>query len=298
MGWPADNSPKTVRIYPGWGAAHAAEALAEAAGIGAWRVRLAIWLQGAATRIQAGEYRIPARVSPWRLARIAAEGRGISHRITIPEGLRTDEVLALLAKRTSIPRPEWERALRALVGEETEGVLLPETYTYRWPPQPKALLRAMIEAQAKVLDELAGDDADARRRLRIIASLIEKETAVPEERPLVAAVIYNRLKRGMPLQLDPSVIYGIIRTRGRFDGNLTRRDLRTDTPWNTYTRRGLPPTPICNPSKASLMAAAHPADVDYLYFVADGTGGHRFARTLEEHERNVRRWIRIEHHRR
>ncbi|MDQ6973962.1 MAG: endolytic transglycosylase MltG, partial [Mariprofundaceae bacterium] len=167
----------------------------------------------------------------------------------------------------------------------------PETYTYRLPIQPKIILQSMLKGQTHILQSLPKEQ---REKIRIMASVIEKETALTQERPWVAAVIRNRLRFNMPLQMDPTVIYGIWKRDGVFSGNIHRKDLRTDTPWNSYTRKGLPPTPICNPSIASLHAAMHPADVNYLYFVANGTGGHAFAASLAEHQRNVRAWVRLE----
>lgn len=149
----------------------------------------------------------------------------------------------------------------------------------------------MVQAQEKVLKEIKPESV---QRLRIIASIIEKETSLDKERPLVSAAIHNRLDLGMRLQMDPTVIYGIWKRDGVFSGNIQRKDLKTDTPWNTYTRKGLPPTPICNPGAASLRAAANPADVSYVYFVADGSGGHAFASTLAEHQANVKKWVKLE----
>ncbi len=254
-------------------------------------------LMGQAGALQSGDYRFDAPAGMLEVLRRMARGDAILHRVTIPEGLRTDEVMRLLARRTGVPERAWREALAGLLhGRDAEGVLLPETYAYRRPARPKVLLARMMRAQNEVLQGLlpAWTDADG---LRVVASIVEKETRLPAERPLVAAVIRNRLKKHLPLQMDPTVIYGLWRVDGRFSGNLHRRDLRRDTPWNTYVHKGLPPTPICNPGRASLEAAAHPADVDYLYFVADGSGGHVFASTLAEHERHVRAWVRIERQR-
>ncbi|MDQ6966688.1 MAG: endolytic transglycosylase MltG, partial [Mariprofundaceae bacterium] len=212
----------------------------------------------------------------------------------IPEGLRSDEVLALLAGQTGTSPQQWQQVYQQLLGgKEGEGRLLPETYTYRKPVNPHAILLDMLKGQHDLMQRLVPTWLDAEK-LRIVASIIEKETAVDKERPLVAAVIRNRLAKRMALQMDPTVIYGLWRTDGTFSGNLHKGDLKRDTPWSSYTRKGLPPTPICNPGEASLKAAAQPADVDYLYFVADGSGGHAFASTLEEHNANVRQWIKIE----
>ncbi len=258
--------------------------------------RVAARLRGDAARLRHGYYRFAEPASMLEVLDRLVRGDVMRFSVTVPEGLRTEEVLALLAERTGVPLSRWRAAMRELAGQEIEGRLLPETYDYTLPLSPKALLERMMKAQRAVLESLSPDRRQWRR-LVIIASIIEKETGIDRERPLVSAVIHNRLKKRMRLQMDPTVIYGILRTEGGFSGNLRRRDLRTDTPWNTYTRYGLPPTPICNPGRASLEAAAHPADVDYLYFVADGTGGHVFASTRAEHERNVRAWVNIERRR-
>ncbi|MFQ5582107.1 MAG: endolytic transglycosylase MltG [Mariprofundaceae bacterium] len=260
--------------------------------------RMLARLTGKASALQSGYYYFEQPADMWQVLDRIHRGDVRQFHITVPEGLRTDEVLVLLAQQTGIAQSNWQEQMTALVGsEKREGYLLPETYTYEKPLRPRRLLAQMIESQQTLLAELTAGNAEDRvdiSRLRIIASIVEKETSVDAERPLIAAVIYNRLKRRMALQMDPTVIYGLWRTDGSFSGNIRKADLKRDTPWNTYTRKGLPPTPICNPGAASLRAAMNPADVDYLYFVADGSGGHAFAGTHAEHEANVRRWIRIE----
>ncbi|MBL4776033.1 MAG: endolytic transglycosylase MltG, partial [Mariprofundus sp.] len=213
--------------------------------------------------------------------------------VTVPEGLRTDEVLRLLAQRTSSHVNDWQAALKKLLPNEDEGRLLPETYQYNKPVQMAQMLKSMLDAQDEIMAELSSD-ANQIQRLRIMASIIEKETRMANERALVAAVIRNRLHKRMPLQMDPTVIYGLWKTTGSFSGNIHKKDLKTDTPWNTYTNRGLPPTAIGNPGEASLRAAAAPADSPFLFFVADGTGGHQFATTLADHQANVARWLKLE----
>ena len=257
---------------------------------------LVVRWQGVAAKLASGVYAFREPASLLQVIARFQQGDVAQFRVTIPEGLRNDEILLLLAERTGIALEQWQQALQRVLPAQEEGYLLPETYRYTRPLQPEALLRQMLVAQRMVLQQLTMEEA-MWPRLRIMASIIEKETAKAEERELVSAVIHNRLQRGMPLQMDPTVIYGIWKTTGQFSGNIRKQDLRHDTPWNTYTRRGLPPTPICNPGAASLRAAAHPADVDYLYFVADGSGGHAFAATNEAHARNVRRWLRIERQR-
>jgi len=205
-------------------------------------------------------------------------------------------VLQLLAEKTGTLLHDWQAAIKILLEEDPEGRLLPETYQYTRPIRITRMLKSMLDAQQKILAELSSDPA-VRNKIRIMASIIEKETMLARERPLVAAVIRNRLQKGMPLQMDPTVIYGIWKTTGSFSGNIHKKDLSADTPWSTYTRKGLPPTPICNPGEASLRAAAAPADVPFLYFVADGSGGHQFAATLADHQANVARWVRMERQR-
>ncbi|OIO74989.1 MAG: ABC transporter substrate-binidng protein [Zetaproteobacteria bacterium CG1_02_53_45] len=258
--------------------------------------RLAVRLKGAGAGLRSGMYRFEQPANIHTIIERLESGDVMAFSVTLPEGLRTDEMLAILADKTGLGIEQWQQALKALLPGEVEGRLLPETYQYTKPVEPKRLLQSMIEAQKRLLEELS-KDVNRQDRLRIMASIIEKETMLDNERPLVAAAIRNRLQKGMPLQMDPTVIYGIWRSTGSFSGNIHKQDLSTDTLWNTYTRRGLPPTPIGNPGAASLRAAANPADVDYLYFVADGTGGHKFAATLVEHQANVQQWIKIEKHR-
>jgi len=260
----------------------------------AWLTRI----NGKAAQLKPGLYQLEGELNMFDVMDILTQGNVLQFKVTIPEGLRTDEMLALLSKKTDTPYQDWQKALKEIVGnQEYEGLFLPETYLYSKPIQAKAVLQQMYDARAKVEQTLAqekGWDKTQIKRNRIMASIVEKETALPKERVWVSAAIHNRLKKHMALQMDPTVIYGIYRTQGKFSGNIRRKDLKTDTPWNTYTNKGLPPTPICNPGAESLRAAAYPADVDYVYFVADGTGGHAFASTLAEHNANVRKWIRIE----
>lgn len=290
----APESAVEIEIPRGSSSARIAEVLAAHGVIDSpllFRIYLRLSGQGGALR--SGYYRFERPASLRQVIDRLVRGDVLAFQVTVPEGLRTDEVLELLARQTGVELAQWQKALHELLPDGGEGRLLPETYQYTKPVDPKSILAAMIRAQEKVLDSLSHDEAE-RQRLRIIASIIEKETALPEERPLVSAVIHNRLRRHMPLQMDPTVIYGIWKTTGSFSGNIRKADLLRDTPWNTYTRKGLPPTPIGNPGADSLRAAARPADSDALYFVADGKGGHVFASSLAEHQANVRRWVRIE----
>lgn len=180
-----------------------------------------------------------------------------------------------------------------------EGSLAPGNYDVDPGSERAALIVRMSEAQSKIMNDLwSGREKDlpyeTPEEAMIMASIIEKETSVPDERPLVASVFVNRLRESMPLQTDPTVIYGITKGGEVLDRSLRQSELRRDTPYNTYIHRGLPPTPIANPGRDSIMAALHPAETDYLFFVADGSGGHAFASTLAEHNRNVQRWREIE----
>jgi len=256
--------------------------------------RLLARISGDASHLKSGYYRFNGTASLPRVLERIQRGDTIFYHVTVPEGLRTDEILVLLAGKTGTSPDAWKGALEKLAGNgSAEGLLLPETYTYHKPVNPKEILASMMDGQKHVIKPLLPAWLDGKG-LRIVASIVEKETAIDEERPLIAAVIRNRLAKSMALQMDPTVIYGLYRMDGAFSGNLHKADMKRDTPWNTYTRKGLPPTPICNPGKASLWAAAHPAHVDYLYFVADGSGGHVFASSLKAHEKNVRQWMRIE----
>lgn len=258
-----------------------------------WLVRL----RGYSSDMTHGYYHFEGPANALTIMDRIHRGDVMHFQVTIPEGLRNEEIVRLLSEHTGLPSERWQQALLKVVPDGRDGYLLPETYRYEKPIEPESLLMQMRKAQEHLLRNIESD-VEKWDRLRVMASIIEKETALDSERPLIAAVIENRLRRGMPLQMDPTVIYGLLRTKGSFSGNLRKQDLLTDTPWNTYTRRGLPPTPICNPGSASLRAAAEPADVPFLYFVADGSGGHAFASSLEEHRRNVARWVSLERRRR
>jgi UPF0755 protein len=240
--------------------------------------------------LQAGEYAIPAGATPEAVMDLLESGRVLLHPVVVPEGLTVHEVYGLL------------RASEVLAGElpETppEGSLLPETHLVPRGEARAAVVERMRAGMRAALERLwTGRDPDLPLRspeeALALASIIEKETSRPEEYRLVAAVFVNRLRRGMKLQTDPTVIYALADGRGALGRELTRADLAVDHPYNTYLVDGLPPGPIANPGRAALAAAFDPAPVDYLYFVADGSGGHAFAATLEEHNRNVARWRKL-----
>ncbi len=248
-----------------------------------------LWLRlsGRADELRAGEYRFPAGASGAEVADTLLKGLTYKRRVTVPEGVTTDRALALVAEAAGL-----QGAAPAGVAE---GALLPETYQYEWGDGRAVLVARMQRAQLDLMNSLwpqraANLPLQSPEQALILASIVERETALAEERPRIAGVFLNRLRMGMRLQSDPTVEYGL-RLRGRPEGQpLTRDDLETDTPYNTYRIRGLPPAPIANPGRAAIAAVLQPAATNELYFVADGTGGHAFAVTLEEHNRNVARY--------
>jgi UPF0755 protein len=263
--------------------------------------RLALWRTGDARRLQAGEYRFDRPMTPIEVLGKIARGEVDLVQITFPEGLTIAEMATLYesngfgsaasfveASRDASAVHAVDRAARDL-----EGYLFPDTYAVPRRTDAARLVRAMTDRFLQVLTPELRQTAEARglsvRQLVTLASIVEKETARAEERPLVAAVYSNRLKMRMGLQCDPTVIYALL-VAGRYDGNLRRDDLLFDSPYNTYRYAGLPPGPIAAPGKGALEAAARPADVNYIYFVSRNDGSHEFARTLDEHNRNVHRW--------
>ncbi len=244
---------------------------------------------GAGRKIKPGEYEIPSRASALKILRILSLGDAVNHKLTIPEGWAVAQVLAKIKNNPMLsgdmpPIP-------------AEGTLLPDTYNLNRGDTRAELINKMVAAQSKVLDDLwlkrAADlPIKTKEEALVLASIVEKETGIAEERPKVAAVFVNRLREGMKLQSDPTIIYGI--TKGFPLGRKIMKDeITKDTPWNTYVINGLPPTPICNPGKEAIMAVLNPPKTKDLFFVADGTGGHVFAETYEEHERNVAKWREI-----
>ena len=243
------------------------------------------------TRLKAGEYEFPAQASTEQVLSIITSGRVKTYKLTVPEGWTTEMAVARITQND------------VLTGEITampvEGAIMPETYLFPRGRTRQKILDEMQAAQTKMLDELwskrsVSDTVKTKEQAVTLASIVEKETAIPEERPLIASVFHNRLKQGMRLQSDPTIIYGLVGGKGKLDRGLTKDDVDSDTAYNTYKIDGLPPGPIANPGRASLEAVLNPPDTGYLYFVADGSGGHAFAKTLEEHNANVAKWRAIE----
>lgn len=263
--------------------------------------RATLWLTGDARRLKAGEYRFDRAMSPREVVGKIARGEVDLVNVTFREGLTIAEMATLFESQGLGSADAFHAAAAdpALVRDldphatDLEGYLFPETYAVSRHVDAAQLVRAMVDRFNKVLSAELRDAAAARqmtvRQLVTLASIVEKETGATDERPTVAAVYANRLKIGMGLQCDPTVIYALQRA-GKFDGNLRRDDLAFDSPYNTYRYPGLPPGPIAAPGRGALEAAAHPAAVDYLYFVSRNDGTHAFAKTLDEHNRNVQKF--------
>ncbi len=281
-----------IMVPRGTGMSGIAARLAEAGVVDdALLLRAAARLSGRDRRLQAGEYRFPPHVTPAAALDMIANGQRLLHRITVPEGRTVREAWDLLAAEDKLegevpPVPD-------------EGKVLPETYFFERGENRAEIAKRMQDAMRRALDEIwakRADDLpfDSIEEAITLASIVEKETSVAAEYDVVAGVYVNRLRRGMPLQADPTVIYALTKGRSELGRPLSRRDLQVDDPYNTYRYPGLPPGPIALPGRAALAATVNPADTDYLYFVADGSGGHAFATTLDEHNRNVRNWRKVQ----
>lgn len=286
---------ETVMIEPGSGLIRIADVLEREGLVSDGRIfRAMVTLDGGQGDLRAGEYAIPENASMADIYDILREGETIHYPVTAAEGLTSAMIAAIVEAH-----PVLEGEIDAV---PAEGSLLPETYLVTRGTQREAVLQRMRDAQDRLIDEFWPERApdlpyDSVEEALILASIVEKETGVAAERPMVASVFVNRLHRGMRLQSDPTIIYGL--TRGEPLGRGIRRSELDGLAngYNTYQIDGLPPTPIANPGEASIRAVLNPPDTDYLYFVADGTGGHAFATSLAEHNRNVAAWRRIERQR-
>jgi UPF0755 protein len=257
-------------------------------------------LSGQSRQIRAGSYEINPGATPRSLLRMLVRGEETLKTISLPEGWNFSQVLAALQTAEQM-RPDTRgmsaEAIMEKIGKpgiHPEGRFFPDTYTYAKGSSDLAVLKRAARAMDKRLEAawaLRHPDTPLKTpdQALILASIVEKETGKPGDRPTIGGVFSNRLRIGMLLQTDPTVIYGM---GSAFDGNLRKRDLLTDTPYNTYTRGGLPPTPIAMPGRAALLAAVQPAKTDALYFVARGDGSSQFSATLDEHNRAVNKYIR------
>ena len=291
-----------VEIPQGTGAAGMARRLADAGVVrNETAFRVAVWLRSANRRLQAGEYRFDRPMTAAEVVDKIARGDVFLRAITFREGLTIRQMAALYDEKGFGPAADFVKAASNVErvqpfdpkARDLEGYLFPDTYTLPRRATAELLVERMVTQFDKALTAELRGRAAARgmsvRELVTLASIVEKETGKADERPLVAAVYANRLKIGMGLQCDPTVIYALERA-GRYDGNLRREDLQYDSPYNTYKYSGLPPGPIAAPGLASLQAAVDPANVPYLYFVSRNDGSHAFAATLDEHNRNVRQF--------
>jgi UPF0755 protein len=265
--------------------------------------RAMVWLarwRGVDTAIRAGEYAVSASWGTARVLEQLVSGQVITYEVVLPEGLTAVEIAARLAEQGLVRADEfvaWARdpASASQLGVEgpgLEGYLFPETYRMPHGLSTQQVAKILVDEfleRWRPLEASARERGFGMRQTVTLASIVEKETGVASERPLVASVFWKRLRRGMRLESDPTTIYGI----ANFDGNLTRAHLEdASNPWNTYRIAGLPPSPIANPGEASLAAVVHPAESDYLFFVAQGDGSHVFARSFAEHDANVHRYQR------
>jgi len=255
-------------------------------------------LLGKKTKIKAGEYEFHTQMLPLEVLDALVMGQVKHHLVTIPEGYTLSQIAQLLEdlnliekkgflQKTTSPALVNSLGLSQWAGPTLEGYLFPDTYHLFREMDPEEVIKMMVLRFKQVfksdLTDRGFEIGISEKEVVILASIIEKETSLSEEKPLISAVFHNRLKKKIPLQSDPTVIYGI----KNFNGNLTKEHLMRPTPYNTYLRAGLPPTPICNPGKDSLLAAVHPAPVPYLYFVSKNDGSHYFSSNIEDHHRAV-----------
>lgn len=288
---------ETIMIPPNTGVRAIADLLERRGLISDARIFVVgIRMHDADGRLKAGEYEIKAHASMQDIMEILESGRSVLYSLTIPEGETVDQVFERIANMPQLSG-ELPEELPA------EGSLATNTFRFTRGTSREDVVARLKEEQEEIVGntwERRADDLpiDNIEDFVTLASIVEKETGVPDERSRVAAVFLNRLERGMRLQSDPTVIYGLFGGEGKpSDRPIYQSDLEKETPYNTYVIDGLPPTPIANPGRASLEAVANPSRTDDLYFVADGTGGHVFATSLEEHNQNVARWRRIERER-
>jgi UPF0755 protein len=301
LGLPAAGT--VYELPPGGSAASVADDMVAAGYLGGRRglyLQWMAWVSGRAAQLKAGEYRLEPGLKPSSLLDLLVSGKVVQHPFTIVEGWTFGQLRAALrghpALRHTLEGLDDATVMAALnrPGEHPEGRFFPDTYHFPRGTTDLEFLTRAYKRMGAVLEEAWRQRAaglplkDAYQAL-VLASIVEKESAVAAERPQIAGVFVRRLQKGMKLQADPTVIYGL---GERFDGNLRRADLDADTPYNSYTRTGLPPTPIALPGRGSIEAAVAPADGNELYFVARGDGSHQFSATLDEHQRAVNQYQR------
>jgi UPF0755 protein len=287
-------SDQTVLIKEGSSLDTIANQLADNGVIdGPWIFQNGVKAYRAQRQMKAGEYLFHSAMSMKDVMETIRSGKGILYKVSVPEGLTVAQVFDRLAKSEIL-----EGDLPA--EHPPEGSIMPDTYPFQRGTSRKEMLERMMTAQEKVVEEVWQRRVDGlpvqnKQEFVTLASIVEKETGVARERPHVASVFINRLRQGIRLQSDPTIIYGLFGGEGKpKDRPIYKSDIEKPTPYNTYVIPALPPGPIANPGRAALEAVANPSITDDLYFVADGTGGHVFAKTLEEHNQNVARWRAIE----
>ncbi len=285
-------APAVVMIVPGEGLSAIARSLTAADVIErAWLFELEARRSSQTRALKPGEYQFEAGTSVAEALKKIVERDVVVHFVTIPEGVVSSEILRILNAEESLSG-EAPTAIE-------DGSLLPETYSFEWGDTRADLIDRMRIARTQALEQLWATRAPdlplkSPDEALILASIVEKETGIDAERGRVAAVFINRLRRGMKLQSDPTVIYGLAPNSGKLGRALSRADLAQATPYNTYVIDGLPPSPICHPGREAIAAVLNPPESQDLYFVADGSGGHAFARTLREHNQNVANWRRLQ----
>jgi UPF0755 protein len=256
-----------------------------------WAFRISALVSGNWTKLKAGEYLFKARASQADILDIIADGKVVEHSITVPEGLTSEQIVARLRENDLLTGD--------IIQVPREGSILPDTYRIPRGFSRQAIIDRMARDQRAVLARVwerkpADLPIKTPQELVVLASIVEKETGRADERPRVAGVFINRLNRKMKLQSDPTIVYGIVGGKGTLGRSIQRSEITQATPYNTYVIDGLPPGPIANPGRAAMEAVVNHSRTKDLYFVADGSGGHAFAETLDQHNRNVGRWRQIE----
>lgn len=255
---------------------------------------------GKTGEIRVGEYAISPEMTPPKILEVISSGVSIQSTFTVPEGENIFEVADILANREIGTREEFLQLFRdrnltqKLLGEDLpsfEGYLFPETYSYTKYTTPEEVLEMMVESFKRVWNEVGGQHGNlSRHQIVTLASVVEKETGAPEERPVIASVFHNRLRKKMRLQSDPTILYGILMETGVMKKNIRKKDILRPTPYNTYTVRALPAGPIASPGKEAIAAVLNPKSTEFLYFVSRNDGTHVFSRTYEEHNKAVREY--------
>ena len=284
-----------VLLRPGWSTRHIARSLQQQGVVRSSAAFLMVQYAKGLPTLKAGEYKFDQPANALQVWRRLVTGDVYARTVVVPEGFNIYDIAQAVEQAGLGPASDFVTAAKSDTfllrdvdpsAKTLEGYLFPDTYQFTRIDTAHDIVAAMVhrfKREAQTIGLLGNPDT---HRIVTMASIVEKETADPKERPMVAAVYYNRLQKNMTLAADPSVIYAAL-LAGRYRGTIYQSDLQYDSPYNTYRYPGLPPGPIANPGLASLQAAMHPAHVDFLYFVSDNNGHHRFARSMEEHARNV-----------